>query len=311
MIISASRRTDIPACYSDWFFNRLEAGSVCTRNPMNPRQVSRISLSPATVDGIVFWTKNPLPMLERLHLLQTYPFYFQFTLNAYGRDLEPGIPSKNTVIIPTFQALSNMIGPERIIWRYDPIILTSQYTVEYHIHYFEQLARRLSGYTHKCVISFVDFYRHLHSVSQERSFRSMGTPEMLHLAGHLSDIAQKYHLVLETCAEAVDLSSFGICHGCCIDGALFESITGEPLKFRKDSSQRKECGCMESIDIGMYNSCTNGCRYCYANHSAKTLQQNLQAHDPAAPLLYGTIRPEDTVRDREMISLKPRQLELF
>lgn len=116
MIISASRRTDIPSYYFDWFFHRLEAGFVCTCNPMNPKQVSRISLSLDVVDGIVFWTKNPTPMLDKLHLLNCYPFYFQFTLNAYGKDLEAGIPSKNDVIIPAFQKLSQQIGPERIIW---------------------------------------------------------------------------------------------------------------------------------------------------------------------------------------------------
>lgn len=311
MIISASRRTDIPSYYSDWFFHRLEAGSVCTRNPMNHHQVSRISLSPDVVDGIVFWTKNPTPMLDRLHLLEDYPYYFQFTLNAYGKDMEAGIPSKNDVVVPAFQKLSQMIGPERIIWRYDPIILTPKYTIEYHVHYFEELAKRLSGHTNKCVISFVDLYRHLGTVSREMAFSPLGTAEMYALAGRFSDIARKYNLTLETCAEAVDLSRFGIGHGHCIDGELFEKIIGQPLALSKDKNQRSECGCMASIDIGMYDSCANGCKYCYANHSAGAVRKNIQAHDPNSPLIYGNLGPEDLVKDRTVESCKVQQINLF
>lgn len=306
MIISASRRTDIPACYSDWFWGRLEAGFVCTRNPMNPRQVSRISLSPEVVDGIVFWTKNPTPMLNQLHLLKDFPFYFQFTLNAYGTDLEPGVPSKNDVVIPAFQKLSQEIGPERIIWRYDPIILTDKHTTQYHVHYFGELAKRLSGSTCKCIISFVDLYRHL-----GKQFRPLGNAEIYELAGHFSDIAHRYGLKLETCSEAIDLSRFGIDHGHCIDCKLLEKITGTPLSLAKDKNQREECGCMASIDIGMYDSCTNGCKYCYANHSPANLRRNVRLHDPTSPLLYGTIGPEDIVNERSMESCKTQQLNLF
>lgn len=311
MIISASRRTDIPSYYSDWFFNRLEDGYVCTRNPMNHHQISRISLSTDVVDGIVFWTKNPTPMLDKLHLLKDYPYYFQFTLNAYGKDMEAGIPSKNDVIVPAFQKLSQMIGPERVIWRYDPIILTPAYTMEYHVHYFEELAKRLSGHTKKCVISFVDMYRHLGTISRDMQFLPLGTAQMYELAGRFADIALKYNLVLETCAEAVDLSQFGISHGHCIDGELFERIIGQPLSLSKDKNQREECGCMASIDIGMYDSCANGCKYCYANHSLSTVRKNIQAHDSNSPLLYGNIGPDDIVKDRVMESCKITQMNLF
>jgi hypothetical protein len=306
MIISASRRTDIPSYYSDWFFHRLEAGFVYTRNPMNPKQVSRISLSQDVVDGIVFWTKNPTPMLDKLHLLKDYPFYFQFTLNAYGKDLEAGIPSKNDVIVPAFQNLSQQIGPEQIIWRYDPIILTPKYTTEYHIHYFQELAKRLSGHTRKCVISFVDLYRHL-----GKQFTSLGEREIYELAGLFSDIADKYDLKLETCAEAIDLSRFGIDRGHCIDSELLERIIGQPLSLSKDKNQREECGCMSSIDIGMYDSCLNGCKYCYANHSAATVHKNFILHNPSSPLLYGNIGPEDVVKERAMESCKIQQINLF
>lgn len=306
MIISASRRTDIPACYADWFFRRLEEGFVCTRNPMNPRQVSRISLSPDVVDGIVFWTKNPVPMLDRLHLLEDYPYYFQFTLNAYGKDLEPGIPGKNDVIVPAFQQLSRQTGPERIIWRYDPILLTPVYTEAYHVRYFEELAKRLSGFTRKCIISFVDPYRHL-----GKKFLPLGESEIYALAERFAHIARRYDLTLETCAEAIDLSRFGIAHGHCIDPELLERIIGQPLSLTKDKNQREACGCVSAVDIGMYDSCRNGCRYCYANHSAAALQKNFRLHDPSSPLLYGTIGPDDVVKDRVVESCKIQQMNLF
>lgn len=133
MIISASRRTDIPAFYSDWFFKRLEEGYLYVRNPMNPGQVSKILLNQDTVDCFVFWTKDPGPMMERLSVLDRlgYPYYFQFTLTPYGADVELGLPHKNE-LVKTFRELSARLGPERVIWRYDPVLLSPSYTREYH-----------------------------------------------------------------------------------------------------------------------------------------------------------------------------------
>ena len=146
MIISASRRTDIPTYYSNWFFNRVMDGYVLVRNPMNAHQISKIALNPDVVDGIVFWTKNPIPMLNELKILHDYMYYFQFTLNSYAQDVEAHVPNKQKHIIPAFKKLSDMIGPDRVIWRYDPIFLNDTYTPEYHIRYFERIAKELSPY---------------------------------------------------------------------------------------------------------------------------------------------------------------------
>lgn len=306
MILSASRRTDIPAHFSPWFFGRLKEGFVCVRNPMNFHQVSRISLSPEVVDGIVFWTKNPIPMMDKLDLLQDYPFCFQFTLTAYGQDLEPGIPSKNDTIIPAFRELSKRIGPERMLWRYDPILLTPKYTAEYHIHYFEELCRRLDGCTEKCIISFVDSYRHLGN-----RFQTPCNEEIMELAAQMAEIGHRHRLSLEACAEVVDLSSLGIGKGHCIDKELMERLIGQPLSLTKDKNQREHCGCMASIDIGMYDTCPNGCRYCYANHSPAAVARNLGAHDPSSPLLCGHLLPEDTVKNRAVRSCKQQQMTFY
>jgi len=158
MIISVSRRTDIPAFYSDWFFKRLEEGFVLVRNPMNPQQVSKVSLSKAVVDCFVFWTKNPKSMLEKLPLLAGYDYYFQFTLNPYDQEIEVNLPKK-AEIIKTFIELSNLIGKDRVIWRYDPILLTDKITIGDHLEYFNILAGQLGDYTRKCVISFLDQYQ--------------------------------------------------------------------------------------------------------------------------------------------------------
>lgn len=311
MIISASRRTDIPTYYSDWFFNRIKEGYVCVRNPMNIHQISKVSLSPDVVDGIVFWTKNPIPMMSRLDELENYMYYFQFTVNAYGTDIEAAIPSKNDVIIPGFQKLSQKIGPNRVIWRYDPILLTSKYNIEYHIHYFDEIAKRLSGYTHKCIISFVDLYRNTANNTKGLGLLPLGAKEMIELAKRLVAVADKYHLKVESCSEKIDLEQFGIAHGHCVDCDLFEQILGEKLDLSKDKNQREECGCVASIDIGMYNTCKNGCKYCYANFSPRTVAKNSSAHDPESPLISGNIYPEDEVKIREVKSCKQCQLSFF
>ena len=140
MIISASRRTDIPAFYAEWFANRVREGFVCVRNPMNAHQVSRVSLDPALVDCIVFWTKNPAPMLEHLDAFAAYPYYFQATLTGYGRDVEGNLPDKHEVLLPAMKELAHRIGPERVVWRYDPILFNEKYTPQYHLRAVREIA---------------------------------------------------------------------------------------------------------------------------------------------------------------------------
>jgi len=311
MIISASRRTDIPAHYTDWFFNRLEEGYVLTRTPMRPHQVSKISLKPDVVDGFVFWTKNPLPMMPRLSLLDGIPYYFQFTLTAYGKNLEPGIPSKRDVLIPAFQNLARTIGSDRLVWRYDPIILTPSYSIEYHLHYFSQLAKALEGTTDTCVISFFDSYRHLKHAIHSNCLSAPDQIQIMELAARMQDLAHKRGFRLTTCSESMDLSNYGIYHSSCIDGQRLSRIAGFSLHVNRDANQRSACCCDSSVDIGMYDSCGNHCLYCYANHSEKLVNEHLMKHDPRGPLLYGTLSPEDTITERSMRSLRSDQISLF
>lgn len=307
MIISASRRTDIPTYYSDWFMKRIQEGFVLVRNPLNAHQISKISLSPDVVDGIVFWTKNPTPMLDKLNLLSDYMFYFQFTLNAYDTDVEVNIPNKQRHIIPAFRSLSDALGKNRVIWRYDPIFLNDKYTIEYHVRYFEELAKRLYRYTEKCTISFLDMYS---KIQKRCPMRTPSEEERIAIAEKLAGIAHAYGLLIDTCAEGIDLERFGIQRAKCVDDRLFERLLGYPLNVKKDKSQRMECGCVASVDIGVYNTCRNLCQYCYANYSDKTVTNNCEKHDVNSPLLVGVVGENDKVSERKMSSCRVLQMKL-
>lgn len=303
MILSASRRTDIPAFYSEWFCRRIQEGFAYVRNPMNAHQVSRINISPEVVDCIVFWTKNAAPMIEKLDRLKEYDYYFQFTINSYGREAEPCVPELSRRL-ETFMQLSEKIGRERVIWRYDPIFFSDQYTPEFHLKSFEKTASVLGAYTEKCVFSFVDIYPSKNGGSlRKMNFRQLSPKELDRFAGELSRIGKSNGLVLATCAEAVDLSWHGIEHNSCIDRTLIERITGVPLDIGRDG-QREHCRCAKCDDIGAYDTCPHGCIYCYANFRPCVVSEKRRAYDVKSPLLCDSIKETDKVTERPVISYK-------
>lgn len=307
MILSVSRRTDIPAFYSEWFLNRVREGFACVRNPMNVHQVSKIAISPDIVDCIVFWTKNPAPMIPCLDSIKDYQYYFQFTLNPYGKNIEVSVDKKNG-IIDTFRKLSDKIGPERVVWRYDPIFFTKDINMDYHLKYFERLSELLYPYTKRCVISFLDLYK-----KTERNMSNTGafvpnSNEMRTLASEFAKIGKGLDIEVQSCAEDIDLEKNGVVHGHCVDKELIERLVGYRLEAKKDPNQRKECGCIESIDIGEYNTCMHHCLYCYANYSQNQVLQKRQVHDINSPLLSGDIGPNDIVKTRPVKSLRARWL---
>ena len=311
MIISVSRRTDIPSYYSEWFFNRIKAGYVYVRNPMNPHRISEVSLSPDVVDGIVFWTKNPAPMLDRLDELKDYTYYFQFTLTPYDFDVEQNVPSKNEVVIPVFQKLSSAIGRERVVWRYDPILLSEKYTLQYHIKHFQLLCHKLSDYTEKCTVSFIDSYKNIQRRISSLGINALSHCQMEELMGQFSETAKEYGIYIDTCAEEIDLSEFGIGCASCIDAHRLERIGNYKLDIERDKNQRAACGCAASIDIGAYNTCKNGCVYCYANFNQTLVDDCCSKHKAGSPLLYGEVSADDVVSSREMKSCKNNQINLF
>lgn len=310
MIISASRRTDIPAYFSEWFMKRIEAQYAYVRNPVNIHQISKINLSPDIVDCIVFWSKNPKPMISKLDILNDYMYYFQFTLNAYHKDIETNLPSLDDRI-HTFQVLSELIGRQRVIWRYDPIILNRRYSVNWHIEKFASIADQLSGYTEKVTISFIDLYAKISNNIKEKNICELSCNQKNIIAKSFSEIAHSHKLKIDTCAEEIDLSAYGIDHAHCIDGKLIARLLDCSMDTGKDKNQRPECGCAASIDLGFYNTCQNGCVYCYANHHADTRKRNFEAYDPNSPLLCSQVTELDKITERKVKSQRNMQLSLF
>lgn len=307
MIISVSRRTDIPAFYSEWFFNRLKEGFVYVVNPMNLKQVRKIELTPETVDCFVFWTKNAKPMLNRLDELKDYNYYFQYTITGYQSDVEKGVLNKKEVI-NTFKELSKKIGKEKVILRYDPIFFSAKYSIEYHCEAFERLCAQLDGYTERCVISFIDLYKKTERNTKILDIIPMTMECIKEISKRFALIASKHNMSIETCSEAYDLSQYGIKKGKCIDDDIISDIIGYELNVKKDDTQRDVCGCVKSIDIGQYNTCKHHCLYCYANFNYNQVQSNSKMHDKNYPLLSGKVREDAKITIRNMKSIRGKKL---
>lgn len=285
MIISASRRSDIPAFYMEWFLNRLKQGEALVRNPMRYTQVRTVALTPEHVEGIVFWSKNPAPVLDCLEALRPYPFYILFSLNPYGSDVEPNLPAEERRI-ETFLRLAEALGSDRLVWRYDPVLLTGSYSDSFHLENFERLAGHLSGATNACKISFVHPYQKINKCLEEIGVVHPTVERKITLGMQMQALAKKKGIVLGACCD-VELVDAGIAEAVCVDAERLEKISGRRIKKRRDSGQRGGCTCCQSADVGVYDTCTHGCIYCYANRSLKRALDNRECHDPLSPFLSG------------------------
>ncbi|MEI0510278.1 DUF1848 domain-containing protein [Brachyspira intermedia] len=257
MIISASRRTDIPSLHTKWFLNRLKEEYVITQNPISKNNFYKIPLNKNIVDIIVFWSKNPnIDFLKEVKDLG-YEFYLHFTITPYNKNIERNIPDKN-LLIRNFQIISKLFGKEKIIWRYDPIILNDDFDANYHLNNFKNFADSLNGYTDECIFSFVQIYSKI-----KNNIKNINDDDKLLLIENMKEISEKNNIKLKSCSQ--DFDNIRVEKSACIDKERIQKILGYSIKEKKDKSQRKLCNCIESIDIGMYNTCTNGCIYCYAN----------------------------------------------
>jgi hypothetical protein len=279
MIISASRRTDIPAFYSNWLINRLNAGYCLVKNPFNPAQIKQVSLLPEDVSGIVLWTKNAAPLLPKISELDKFSYYFQYSITPYHSDIERGLADKKETIIPAFQKLASNIGASRMIWRYDPIIITPRYSYNYHVSAFTRLCELLSGSTEKCVISFAIAYKSVAKNLAEIGHLELDAGDKIRLAEDLLLIAKDHGITLCACCELPGLYELGVQPVSCVDAGLFG------VDARRDKNQREGCNCAVSVDIGAYNSCMNGCRYCYANHNDAKVRKYYAQHNANSELL--------------------------
>jgi len=270
MIVSISRRCDIPRFKFDWFMERLNEGFVEAVNPYNVKQIKRVSLLRDDVDVFAFWTRDPKHILANADELtqRGYPFYVMVSVTGYPEVLEPNqapVPE----VIESMKALSQKIGQDRVIWRYDPIILTDITDDEFHCRNFRKLSEDLSGYVKRVIISVYDEYpktvKRLNDLEREGEF-IMLSMDFDSLYGNLLDFRESAlaaGMEIQSCAEKEDMSSIGIKPGACIDSALIEKICGAETK-GKDINQRSNCLCCKSVDIGAYKTCEANCVYCYA-----------------------------------------------
>ncbi len=282
MIVSASRRTDIPGFYAEWFMNRLRAGYVLVRNPFNSKKITRVPLTAKQTDCIVFWTKDPAPLLPHLDEIERmgHRFYFQFTLTPYGRELEPGLRDK-AEIVRTFCELGRRVGRERLVWRYDPILLGDGIDTAYHRSRFLRLCDILAPYTDTVTVSFVDIYKKL----RNPAFRPPTQDETNELAANIGRVAADHGLRAAGCCEDVRLADFAIDRASCIDPKRIQKLTGRPPDSERDRGQRPGCGCCSSVDIGAYDSCVNGCAYCYATKDHAAARRRFELGDVRCELL--------------------------
>lgn len=293
MIINTGGRTDTVQYYTDWLLRRFEEGYAFTRNPLFPTKVNRYELDPKVVDCVVFCSKNYQPILPRLHeITDRFNTYFHYTITAYGRDIEPGVPPIDESMA-TLIELSQLVGRQRVSWRYDPVLLTRDYTIQRHLETFDRMARVLAPHIDRCIFSFVEMYKKLRFNMPE--LIPLSVEDMDELARGLGSIAATYGMRIQTCGTNGDFSRYGIQSSGCMTLDILGEANGVAFKNRKHKGMRQGCHCIESRDIGAYDTCLNGCKYCYANQTPQRAFENYRLHDPASPLLLGQVCPDDTV----------------
>lgn len=294
MILFASGRTDIPAFYSKWFINRVKAGFVDVRNPFNQNLVSRINFS--DVDLIMFCSKNPLPMIDKLKMLKV-PVLFHVTITPYSKDVEPNIPDKR-LIIEGVKKLSLVLGIDNVVLRYDPIFLSDKYNVDYHIRAFDKLCKNLNGYVNKIIVSFMDEYKNVRSNKNILKYRAFTREDYKKIGEAFSKSAMDNGMSVQTCFEDNDLTEYGFVKGECLSHGLAYILTGKKFK-SSNVRKEKKCECVQMVDIGDYNSCMHMCKYCYANYDEKAVSSNFKMHDDNSSLLIGSIQSDDVIKVRK------------
>ena len=294
MILFASGRTDIPAFYSNWFINRVKAGFVDVRNPFNQNLVSRINFS--DLDLIMFCSKNPLPMIDKLKMLKV-PVLFHVTITPYSKDVEPNIPDKR-LIIEGVKKLSLVLGIDNVVLRYDPIFLSDKYNVDYHIRAFDKLCKNLNGYVNKIIVSFMDEYKNVRSNKNILKYRAFTREDYKKIGEAFSKSAMDNGMSVQTCFEDEDLTEYGFVKGECLSHELAYILTGKKFK-SSNLRKEKKCECVQMVDIGDYNSCMHMCKYCYANYDEKAVSSNFERHDDNSSLLICSIQSDDVIKVRK------------
>ena len=315
MIINTGARTDTVQYFSPWLLERFKAGYVLVRNPMFPQKIMRFSLSPDVVDCVIFCSKNYEPILSRLNeITDKFNTYFFYTITAYERDIEPNVPHFDKSIDTLFK-LEKIVGRQRICWRYDPVFITKKYSIQQHLITFEHMAVRLSGHIDRCVFSFVEFYKKLKENFPE--LEEISKEDKKTLACEMAKIAKRHKILLQTCATKENFEQYGIKKsGCVTLDILSKANGGINFKDLKHSGMRANCHCILSHDIGAYNTCPNGCKYCYANQNPELALKNYNEckNNVSSPILLGNISKDDVINiaNQKSYQIKPDlQLKLF
>ena len=312
MILNTGGRTDTVQYFSEWLLNRFKEGYALSRNPLFPNKVSRVSLVPSKVDCVLFCSKNYEPILPRLHeITDRFNTYFYYTITAYGKDIEPGVPSIDQSI-DTLYRLEKIVGRERLAWRYDPVLLTKKYTVQKHLITFEHMASRLSGHVDRCIFSFVEIYKKLQFNMPE--LIPLTDEDIEQLASGMGKSADRHKIHLQICGSFTDFSRYGIAPSGCATLDILGGANGIQFKNLKHTGMRRGCHCIKMNDIGAYDTCPNGCRYCYANQNPELAKENYRKHDPKSPLLFGSLNKDDIVtiaNQRSFIQKQDCQMKLF
>jgi hypothetical protein len=291
-IISASRRTDIPAFYGDWFMARLKAGFAGVVHPFGGQKYV-VSLKPEDVTCLVFWSKNFTPFLENLKTIESmgYKFYFNYTVTGLPSVFEPNVENRSA--IDTLKLLSRMYSPQHINWRFDPIIVSTIFGRDFFIKAFEELACEFEGFVQRCYFSFVCEYNKVKRNFQELQKATgveiieVGEDFKINLANEMSAIAERHGIQMFSCCGDY-LVNDQIKKAHCIDGGIIEELfCPEGLQYTEKPT-RDQCGCTESTDIGTYDTCPHGCIYCYANANKSRAYESFRKHDKDSAFLgYG------------------------
>ncbi|MDD3239287.1 MAG: DUF1848 domain-containing protein [Lachnospira sp.] len=294
MIINTGGRTDTVQYFTGWLLKRFEEGYVYSRNPLFPNKVTRYELNPDVVDCVEFCSKNYEPILKDVHkITERFHTHFNYTITAYGKDIEPGVPSIEESM-ETLKKLSELVGKNRVVWRYDPVLLTEKYTIQTHMETFERMAKELSPYVDRCIFSFVEMYKKLENNMPE--LIPMTEADKNVLAKGLGEIATANNLYIQTCGTNGDYSQYGIHSSGCMTLEILGHANHIEFKELKHNGMRQGCHCMESRDIGAYDTCMNGCKYCYANKNPKKAFENFKYHNPDSPLLLGELKESDMIQ---------------
>ena len=307
MIINTGSRTDIPAFFSKWFLNRIAEGFVYSRNPFN-RDVYRYELNPKTVDVLCFCSKNPKPLLKHLDEINDFNQFWFVTITPYGKDVEVNVPNYKKVI-KSFKELSEIAGSQRVAWRYDPIFISEKCDLSFHVEKFDEIAAELGDFTNDCTISFIDLYKKVLRNFPEAN--EVTIDEQLTIGENFAKTAKQYDFKMKTCVEGTLLDQFGFDSTGCMTQQVLEKAIGFNLKVPKGKYHIRECNCLFGRDIGAYNTCLHGCKYCYANANIRLVKKNQKLHNPSSPLLLGEISDDDVVKEINEPSFIDTQTRLF